>query len=174
MDSRRKLDLGNEADPISWHRNAVRLRQVESEMWSLDILAYFFGQLRKKLSNNVVRGEPVQFVALKELLPNHSTYIDIEKPGMRHSFGHSLRIQVKDFEGSNHLRVRVAQERKVDLVAVGKVLQDCGPIVADGSQLDPLLLKSLFCILQLDELRFAERSPIGGAKEKENSPLRSL
>src|SRR3974377_137665 len=126
MDSRRKLYFGNEADPIAWHRNAVRLREAQSKMWSLGILAHFFGQLRKKLSNNVVRGEPVQFVPLKELLTNHSTYIDIEKPGMRHSFGHSLRFQVKDLEGSNHLRVRVAQDRKVDLVPVGKVLQDCG------------------------------------------------
>jgi len=61
----------------------------------------------------------------------------------------------------------------VDLVAVGKVLQDCRAIVTDGSQLDPLFLKSLFRILQLDELRFAERSPISGAEEKKNCPIRS-
>ena len=58
-------------------------------------------------------------------------------------------------------------------MAVGKVLQDCRAIVTDGSQLNPLFLKSLFRILQLDELRFAERSPVGGAEEKKNGSIRS-
>ena len=173
MDPWRKLHLGNEAHPIAWRRNTVRLRQAEPKMWDLDVLAHFFGQLRKEFFNNVVRGKSVQFVPLKELLANHSASIDIEKPRMRHSFGHSLPVRVKNLEGSNHFRIRVAQERKVDLVPVGKVLQDCRAIVADGSQLDPLLLKSLFRILQLDELRFAERSPISRTEEKKNCPVRS-
>jgi len=33
-------------------------------------------------------------------------------------------------------------------------------VVTDGRQLDPLLLKPFSCCLQLDQLRFAEGSPI--------------
>ena len=73
----------------------------------------------------------------------------------------------------NHFRVLIAQERKVDLVPVSKVLQDCRAVVADGSQLDPLLLKPFFRFLQLDELRFAERSPISGPEEEKNCPVHS-
>ena len=173
MDPWRKLHLGNQADPITRRCNAVRLRQAESKVWNLDILADFFGQLGKEFFNNVVRGESVQFVPLKELLANHSPHIDIEKPGMRHAFGHSLRFPVKNLEGPNHCRVLIAQERKVDLVPVSKVLQDCRAVVADGSQLDPLLLKPFFRFLQLDELRFAERSPISGPEEEKNCPVHS-
>jgi hypothetical protein len=92
---------------------------------------------------------------------------------MRHPFCHSARFLVENLEGPNRLRVRIAQERKVDLVPVGKVLQDFRAIVTDRRQLDPSALESLFCLLELDELRFAERSPVGGAEEKKNSPIRS-
>ena len=47
-------------------------------------------------------------------------------------------------------------------------------VVTDGRQLDPLLLEPLFCRLQLDQLRFAERSPIGRAKEQQNRTVCSL
>jgi len=58
-------------------------------------------------------------------------------------------------------------------VPPGEVLQDSRTIVADGGQLQSLRLKSLLCALQLHELRFAEGSPIGGAKKKkEDSALR--
>ena len=173
MDSRRKLDLSNEADPVAWRCNTVRLCEAESKMRSLDILTYFFNQFRKELCNHVVRGEALQVIHLKKLLTNYPCRIEIEETGMCHSFGHSLRFQVKNLEGSKHLRVRVAQERKVDLVPVCKALQDGRAIVTDRRQLDPLLLESWFRLLQLDELRFAEGSPVGRAEEKKNSPLRS-
>ena len=57
-------------------------------------------------------------------------------------------------------------------MAVGVVLKDRLAIVADGCQLDALLLESWFGILQLDELRFAERSPIGGAEEQQDCAVR--
>jgi hypothetical protein len=37
-----------------------------------------------------------------------------------------------------------------------------------------LRLKSLFCVLQLHELRFAEGSPVGRAEEKEHCAIRPL
>ena len=54
-----------------------------------------------------------------------------------------------------------------------KILEDCRAVIAYGSDLDPLLLKALFRILQLHELRFAEGSPVGGAEEEENRAARS-
>ena len=53
-------------------------------------------------------------------------------------------------------------------MALSEVLQYGRTVVADRSQLDPMLPKSLFRILQLHELRFAERSPIRGPEEKKN------
>jgi len=60
------------------------------------------------------------------------------------------------------------------LVALGEVLQDRRTIVADRRELQSLRLKSLFCVLQLHELRFAKWSPIGGTEEKENRTLQTL
>ena len=54
-----------------------------------------------------------------------------------------------------------------------EVLHDRRRIVADGSQLDTLLLKPLLCILQLDELRFAEGSPVRRPEEEQNCSVRS-
>ena len=56
----------------------------------------------------------------------------------------------------------------------GEVLQDGWTIVANRGQLKSLRFKSLSCVLQLHELRFAEGSPVGRAKEKEHCALRPL
>jgi hypothetical protein len=49
---------------------------------------------------------------------------------------------------------------------VGEKLQDFFRVITDGSQFDPLFLEARGCILQLDQLPFAERSPVGGAEEE--------
>ena len=59
-------------------------------------------------------------------------------------------------------------------MALGEVLQDSRTVVADRRELQSFRFKSLFCILQLHELRFAERSAIGGMEEKENRTLQTL
>lgn len=58
-------------------------------------------------------------------------------------------------------------------MALGEVLQYGRAVVADRSQLNPMLLKSLFGILQLDQLRFAEGSPVRGPEEKKNRSVGS-
>jgi hypothetical protein len=51
-------------------------------------------------------------------------------------------------------------------VPVGKVFQDFFRVIAEGRQLDPLLFESRDGALQLDQLPFAERSPVRGAEKK--------
>ena len=55
---------------------------------------------------------------------------------------------------------------------LGEVLEDGGAVVTDRREFDPLFLESLSCVLQLDQLRFAERSPIRRAEEKKDGPVR--
>ena len=57
---------------------------------------------------------------------------------------------------------------------LGEILQDGGTIVANRGQLKSLRLKSLLCVLQLHELRFAEGSPISGTEEKQNRTFRTF
>ena len=59
-------------------------------------------------------------------------------------------------------------------MAVAEKFQDVGGVVADGGKLDALLFKSRNRILQLDQLPFAEWSPVGGAEKEENSAVRSF
>jgi hypothetical protein len=77
-------------------------------------------------------------------------------------------------EAANDFGVRVSQERELDFVPLGEVLEDSLTIVADRGQLKSLRFKSLFCVLQLHELRFAEGSPVGGTEEKQDSAVRAL
>src|ERR1700747_2295859 len=68
----------------------------------------------------------------------------------------------------------ISQQWEFDFMALGEVLQDSPTIVADRRELQSLRFKPLLCVLQLHELRFAKRSPIGGAEEKENRTLRTF
>jgi hypothetical protein len=51
-------------------------------------------------------------------------------------------------------------------MTVRKKLQNFLRVVADCRKFDALLLESLNGTLQLDQLPFAERSPVGGTEEE--------
>jgi hypothetical protein len=91
-----------------------------------------------------------------------------------HPFGHAVRFCIEHLEAANDFGVRVSQEGKLDFVPLGEVLEDSLAIVANRGQLKSLRFKSLFRVLQLHELRFAEGSPVGGTEEKEDSAVRAL
>ena len=57
-------------------------------------------------------------------------------------------------------------------MTLSEVLQDSRTVVADRRELQSFRFKSLFCILQLHELRFAERSAIGGMEERRTVPFK--
>ena len=59
-------------------------------------------------------------------------------------------------------------------MTVGKILENRGAVITNRGQLDPVGFKLLLRILQLHELRFTERSPVGGAEEQKNGAVRSL
>jgi hypothetical protein len=59
-------------------------------------------------------------------------------------------------------------------VLVRKIFDDGFAVIADGSQLDALLFKSCDGGLQLDQLPFAVRSPIGGTENQQNSSVRAF
>jgi hypothetical protein len=59
-------------------------------------------------------------------------------------------------------------------VAVRKIFQDFFRIIADGRQLGPLLFESRDGALQLDQLPFAEGSPVGGTEKEKNGAVRSF
>jgi hypothetical protein len=52
------------------------------------------------------------------------------------------------------------------MLPIGEVLEDRLTVIADGCDLDPALFEPFLGVLQLDQLRFAEGSPIGGTEEK--------
>ena len=60
------------------------------------------------------------------------------------------------------------------MVPIGEVLEDRLTVIADGCDLDAICFEPLFRVLQLDQLRFAEGSPIGRTEEKQDRPVRPL
>ena len=54
---------------------------------------------------------------------------------------------------------------------VGEIFEDGFAVIADGSQLEALLFKFCDGGLQLDQLPFAVRSPIGGTENQQNRSL---
>ena len=57
---------------------------------------------------------------------------------------------------------------------VSKIFQDVFRVVADGRQFDALPFESWKCVLQLDQLPFAERSPVRGTEKEKNGSFRSF
>src|SRR6516225_574661 len=62
----------------------------------------------------------------------------------------------------------------LNFVPIRKIFQDLLGVIADGCEFDSLLFESGDSTLQLDQLPFAERSPISGAEKQQNGPFRSL
>ena len=60
----------------------------------------------------------------------------------------------------------------MNAASIGEVLQDCRRIIADGRQSHALATQRLGVLIQLDQLGFAERSPVGGAVEHHHQALR--
>jgi hypothetical protein len=78
---------------------------------------------------------------------------------------------IQDVVGANGLRIRVGQQGEIDLPAVRKRFQDFRRVVADGGQLDSLLLELGFGALQLDQLRFAVGSPVGRTEKEQHGAI---
>ena len=60
------------------------------------------------------------------------------------------------------------------MVPIGELLQNRLTVIADGCDLDATCFEPLFRVLQLNQLRFAEGSPIGRTEEKQNRTVRPL
>ena len=59
------------------------------------------------------------------------------------------------------------------MLPIGELLEDRLTVIADGCDLDATCFEPLFRVLQLNQLRFAEGSPIGRAIEDEQRALRT-
>ena len=75
---------------------------------------------------------------------------------------------------TDHLRIGVGEQREIDVLPAGEVLQDGLGIVADCRERYTLFLEAAFGALQLDQLPLAVGSPVRGTKEKKNGALGSF
>src|SRR5258708_26608362 len=136
--------------------------------------SYLLGKLLEMSLKDVVVRESLGVIRFEIFFANHAALVYVEKSGIRHAFGHSLRFRVKHLEAANDFGLRVSQERKVYAMPLGEIFQDSRTIIADCRQRKSLRLKSLLCRLQLAELRLAEGSAVGGAEEQDDGALRSF
>ena len=68
---------------------------------------------------------------------------------------------------------RIREQRKRNVLPVGKILQHRDRVVADRCQPQPLLPDRTQVSLQLHELRFAEGSPVGRAEKDKHRSFRA-
>src|SRR5215469_11632918 len=160
MDTGWEPDLSNQADVASRYDDEVRLCQGELEMQSLHLLINLLRQLGEQLDDYVVRSETIEVVRFKKLLANDSLSIDIKEARMGHSLLKSCGLFVQNLKLANRGRIGVGEQWIVDLMPLSEFLEYGFAVVTDGRQRDPLFLKPFSCCLQLDQLRFAEGSPI--------------
>jgi hypothetical protein len=174
MDIGRELHFGRQGDTAARNGGSVGLFDGEVQVRGLDIVRNFVAQCRKKLANDIVPGESFPVLRLEELFPNRALGIDEVIAGSRHTLILSDRLGVQKPVGPNDSGIRVGEQRNVDLAPVSEVLQYFLAVIADGSYFDSLFFKSCLRTLQLDQLPFAVRSPVGRTEKQENRALRSL
>jgi hypothetical protein len=148
--------------------------KTELKMRGLDGVGDFLAQLREELGNNAVPRKPLAVFRFEKLFPNDAVAIEKKISRSSEALLHSGGFCVQHAISLNDLRVRVRNHRVVNLVPVSEKLQDLLRVIADGRELDPLRFESRDGALQLDQLPFAERSPVGGTKKEEDSSLRSF
>jgi hypothetical protein len=150
------------------------LRGLKHKVWSFDLLTCAFGEFRKYLAYYIVRGKAICIFYFEELLADDATCVDIEVSGQSHSLRHSGSVRIEHAKPAYDSGLGVSEQWVVYMVALSEVLQDCRAVIADGSQLDASRFKSLSCVLQLHQLRFAEWSPICRTEEKKHRSTRSF
>jgi hypothetical protein len=168
----REAHLSNQSDPASGNSGAIGLFGGDLKVWCIDSAACLLAQFREKLGNDIIPRVPRPVLRFEELLPDDALSIDEEIPWARHALVRSDRFGVQQPISPNDLGIGVGEQREFDLSPTGEVSQDCFTVVADSRQLDSLFLKSRFRRLQLDQLLFAVRSPIGRTDKEKNRALR--
>ena len=92
--------------------------------------------------------------------------------------GHTLELprglDVQNLVGAKDLGIGVGKQGKIDFATIREVFQYGFVVITDRGQLDSLLLKPCFGVLELNQLPFAVRSPIRGTEEEENRSVRCL
>jgi hypothetical protein len=159
------LHFSGQGNPTSWKARSIGLFDRQVKVRCLEIVGYFVAQRWEKLADNIVPRESLSVFRFEELLPNNSFSVDKEIPGPRHPFILSGTLGVQNVIGPNGFRIGIGEQRKINFATVCERLHYFHAVVADCRQLDPLLFKSCFCVLQLDQLPFAVRSPIGRANK---------
>src|SRR6266567_269219 len=107
--------------------------------------------------------------------PDHAVMIDDERA--REGYA-ECRVSFRDGRIENavpldHRRSGIGQQRKRNAAAPGKIGERRDWIVTDGHNCEPFAFQLLETSLQLDELRLAVRSPVGGSEEHEDRAFAS-
>jgi hypothetical protein len=137
-------------------------------------LRNFLPQFREKLGQQAIPRQPLAVSRVEKLFANDSLLIDKEIPRAGKALLHSGGFPVQDAVGVDDFGIGVAEQRVLDPVAGGKISQDFFGVITDGRQLDSLLFESWECALQLDQLPFAERSPVRGTEKQQHRAVCSL
>lgn len=118
-------------------------------------------------------GIPLLIRVLEEACRHNTFPVDDKSARVRNPVraGARLRLFVQDAKAPDDRGPRVGDQREPDSARVGELLQRRRRIVTDRNESEPLLADLIVAALQLDELRLAVGSPIGGAEEHEHRAL---
>jgi hypothetical protein len=160
VDIGRQLYFRGHRDATSRYANAIGLFQGNLQMRRFNPVGYFLSQFREEFRDDAISGEALAVFRVEKLLLDESLRVDKEITGPRHAFKLPDGFGVQHPIRLDRLGVGVGKQREINLAAVREMLEDFR-VIADRRQLDPLLLESRSSTLQLDQLAFTVRSPVG-------------
>ncbi len=142
-------------------------------MFGLDTLAG--RRLQAELAQENRSGRVSNAIIVLEVLRDHHTgCIENVRPRVGDTEGWRILLDgvIQNTVGSDHLGLRIREQFESNVFAIGERLEDRDAIVADRHQTQALRADSRSILFQLDQLGFAERSPVRRTKENEQRTFR--
>lgn len=102
---------------------------------------------------------------VKVFTSHGAVLIQDERSGVRDAENRFSGRLIEDAEGTDHLAAFIRKQGVVNAVLLGEAVEDLDAVVADGIEGEASGLKFGADALQLNELRFAERSPARASME---------
>jgi hypothetical protein len=170
---RRQLHVSIHSDARSRHTGAVGLLQRQLQVRGVHRVGDFLAEFGEEFRDDAVAGEAFAVFRFKEFFLDDAVGINEEIAGAGKAFLHAGGFVIENTVGLDDFRIGIGEHRIVDFVAVGEEFQDFFGVIADGGEFYALFFEPRIRALQLDQLPFAEGSPVGGTEEEKDGAVRA-
>jgi hypothetical protein len=169
-----QVHFGGDCNARAGNAGAIGLLESELEVRGFDGVRDFLAQLGEEFRDDAVASQTLAVFGFEEFFLDDAVGINEEIAGASKTLLHAGGFVIEDAVGFDDFGIGIREHRILDFVTVGEEFQDFLGVIADGGELDALLFEPGICALQLDQLPFAEGSPVCRTEEEKDCAVRAF